>query len=100
MELNVKIDPEAINKEIVDAVAKSAIGEQLKKIIEEKAKEWGNTYNNPLKPIIEAEISNLMRKIVRDNYMTQIEEFVKKNMTEKFTEDILNNMWKKLNDIY
>lgn len=94
MEINVNVDAEAINKEITEAVAKSAIGKEIKRVIEEKVKELSTSYNNPLSRVVGREIEKMLRQLIEEEYMGQIKEFVRKQMSDDFVKDILGKMWK------
>jgi len=94
MEINVNVDAEAINKQISEAVAKSAIGEELKKVIDEEVKKLSNSWPNPLGKVIRIEIEKTLRQLIQDEYMGKIKEWVSKQMSDEFVKDILGKMWK------
>ena len=93
MNLNVEVNPEEINKQITEAVAKSAIGVELSKTIEKKVKEMSASYNNPFDAIVKKEIEAIMTCIIRDEYKKQIQEQVRAKLSEKFVDEIISKMW-------
>jgi uncharacterized membrane-anchored protein YjiN (DUF445 family) len=95
MEIKVDLTPEQINNQIAEAIAKSAIGENLKKTIEAEVQKISNNYNNPLAPIIQRFMSEEIQRVVREEYAETLKEFVKEQVTEKFTNDLLKSMWEK-----
>lgn len=94
MEIKVNIDAEAINKQITEAVAKSAIGKEIKRVIEEKVKELSTSYNNPLTRVVGLEIEKMLRQLIEEEYIGKIKELVSKQMSDEFVKDILGKMWK------
>ena len=98
MDLSVNIDPEAINKEIVEAVSKSAIGDALSKTIKEEVEKMKNSYSSPYAGIISSEIKILVQKIIRDEYKDALEQFVRTNISQEFTDKLLNKLWDKFED--
>ena len=94
MEINVNIDAEAINKQITEAVAKSAIGEELKKVVDREVKKISNSYENPLGVVVGREIEKMLRKLIEEEYIGKIKEFVSARMSDEFVKDILDKMWK------
>lgn len=93
MEINVEISAEQINAQICDAIAKSAIGEELQNMIDKTVKEMSTSYNNPFKQIVHNYISQAIRKLIETEYMDTIEKLVKEKVSKQFTEDMISKMW-------
>ncbi len=93
MELNVNINPEDINKQIVEAVAKSAIGETLEKVIKNEVAKISTSYNNPLERVIRAEIERIVRETIINEHKPQLQKMVSKKLTEQITDDLLSKLW-------
>lgn len=100
MKVNVELTPEQINTTICEAIAKSAIGEELNKVIDGEVKKLSQGYNNPFKGIVSSYIHNAVEQIVKEQYSDQIKELVKKNVTDKFTEDLFNKLWASFENRY
>jgi hypothetical protein len=93
MEVKVDLSPEQINKTIVEAIAKSAIGVELDRIVNEQVKKLSTSYQNPLEPIVSRYISDAVQKCVQEKYGVQITAWVSEKVTEQFTEDLFTKMW-------
>lgn len=93
MEVKVDLSPEQINKTIAEAIAKSAIGVQLDRIIKEKVEQLSTSYQNPIAPVVSQHIEATIRTVVQEKYGEQIKTWVKVKVTEQFTEELFNKMW-------
>lgn len=93
MEVKVELTPEQINTTICEAIAKSAIGDQLQKVIDEEVKKLSQGYSNPFKSIIQNHINMAVQEIVQEQYSGQIKELVRKKVTDQFTEDLFTKLW-------
>ena len=86
MDVKVDIDAEAINKHVADAIIDSAIGETLREEINNQVKALSKPiYDNPLKKVIEAEISKAIYQIV----MKEMSDDIRKAAREQLTDKIL-----------
>ena len=94
MDFNVNIDAEAINKQITEAVAKSAIGKQIKRVVDEEVKKLSTSWQNPLSRVVGIEIEKMLRQLIQEEYMGKIKEWVSKQMSDEFVKNILGKMWK------
>ena len=93
MDLKVNIDAASINAELQSAIAKSAIGEALNKIIKDKVDSWSRSYENPITHIVDNEIQKAVSELIRTKYIDQIKAIVAEKVTEKFTVDLLGQLW-------
>lgn len=93
MELNVDINPEQINKEISEAIAKSAIGETLAKQIKKSVDDLSISYNNPFESIIKDEINNQIRELVQTKYKDQIREAIAEKLKDDFVDTVIDKLW-------
>lgn len=100
MDIKVNVDAKDINREITQAVAKSAIGKELKRVIDEEVKRLSTSYDNPIKPVVRGEILTIIRELLQKQYLSQIREFVRDKMTDKFLEDLLGKLWEKFIERY
>lgn len=96
--------PEEINRQITEAVAKSAIGDQLRKVVDEEVKRIsGHTYDNPLRKVVQDEIMRTVVEILRaEPFATQIRDLVKAAVTTSMTQEVVNKVleaaWEKLSN--
>jgi len=100
MEIKVDLSAEQINGQICEAIAKSAIGEELQKAIEKEVKALSTSYRNPFENIIKSQINTFIQQIVREQYSEQIKELVRAQVTEKFTQDLFEKLWKSFENQY
>lgn len=100
LELNVNIDPDQINKTLTLAIAKSAIGENLKKVIDNEVQRLSASYDNPIKSVVANEINILLTQIIRDEYSEEIKKIVKEKISEDFINDLTSKLWEKFTRNY
>lgn len=98
MEIKVDLSAEQINNQIVEAIAKSAIGVELKRAIDEQVKAMSQSYNNPFKNIITGMIRNEIERIVKEDYTVQINTLVREKVTADFSTEMLTTLWKAWED--
>jgi hypothetical protein len=96
-DLKIKLpEPEDINRQITDAIAKSVIGEKLKEAVEAEVLKLSSTYNNPIQKIVEDEVRKLLYQIVRDEYG----EVLRTKIREALTDELLNDLVFRALDAY
>ena len=91
--------PEEINRQIVESVAKSAIGEMLDKIIKEKVSDLGSRYSDGGKAI-ERVINDFITKIVIDilnnQHKEEMQRRVKELITDKMVSMSIDKLWERM----
>jgi hypothetical protein len=92
-EINVTIDAATINREITEAIAKSAIGDQLKKQIEEEVKRLSNSWDNPLKGVVEKHVRDICVDLMTTKYKEHIRKLVETQLTDEMIEKIVTKLW-------
>lgn len=93
MDIKVDLDAHAINAEIQKAIAESAIGEELKRVITESVEKLSKSWDNPIKAVVDRMIMESIRTMIEKDYSEQVKDFVKKSMDEKFMTDMINSLW-------
>lgn len=83
------IDPEAINRYVADRVLESALGDVLRKVVDEEVKKLSTSYNNPIAPVVQRFIADEVRRLITEEFKEQIEAVVRERVTEQFTADLL-----------
>lgn len=81
--ININLDADEINEHIKTAIIESMIGEALKKIIESQISDLTNSYNNPLKPVVEKAISDIVYNLLKNEYGDKLEALVKEQLTDE-----------------
>ena len=99
MELNLNVDSTAINQYMAEKVLESALGDQIKKAIAEKFKEFDG-YNSPLKGVVDQYIREAIMTHLQTTYKAQISAAIVKALTpeaiEKLAQDYVGKL--KFND--
>ncbi len=93
MEIEVNVDPKQINEMVPKAILESAIGERLTEAVQREVKKLSMSFDNPLQPVVAAEMRIIMLAILRDEYAEQIRELVRQKLSEDFTSRILEKAW-------
>jgi hypothetical protein len=96
MEINVPT-PEDINRQITEAIAASAIGEQLHKIVDAEVKKLGQTFNNPLQGVVENYIRSEIAAILASEYRDMIREKIKERLSDERVDTLLADAFKQRN---
>ena len=66
--MELKIDPEAVNKLVADAVLNSAIGEAVKKAVEKEIANLNRGYDNPLESVVRNHVAEIVRTVLREEH--------------------------------
>lgn len=88
--MEVKIDSEAVNAAVAAAIIDSALGEQVQLAVTEFFKKYGYPERSPVGDAVKDQMAKEVRKIVESEYKTQINDFVRKQMSE---DDVLQKIW-------
>lgn len=93
MDLKVEINAEDLNKQVTEAIAKSAIGEALKEQIDKTVVEMSKGWNNPYENIIKQHISQEIEKVLSEDYQEAMNDFVKSKMTDEFVQSLFTKVF-------
>lgn len=93
MDIKVDINPEQINQAISEAIIKSAIGEQLEKVIKAEVAKISTSYNNPIEAVVRNHIHEAVRDVVKEQYAEKIKELISAKVTEEFTVELFEKLW-------
>ena len=93
VKLNVVISPEDIQRQIVDAISKSAIGDELHKVVKEEAERISRSFDNPLKGVVTTLVHAELTRIVREDFKDQIEKAVREALTPQFINDLVSALF-------
>jgi hypothetical protein len=99
-----KIEPEAVNQMVAQAIMNSVLGIKMKEGIEEAVKKltlssgYGYTQSNPIVDIANAYVRQEMSKIISEDFGDVIRDKVRAALTDQFTDEIIKemvaNLWK------
>lgn len=91
MEFN--IDKAAVERAVADAIVGSAIGDKMKKAVNELlAKQW----DNPIDKGVAAVIAEVSLQVIRDEYAGKVREAVRAKLEEETVEKFVGQFWDKL----
>lgn len=99
-EINVSIDPEQVNKAVAEAIIQSTIGEELERIISREVEKLSRSYNNPIEGVVQRQVELAITTTIHDNYAVKIRELVAEKVTEKFTDDLFEKLWRSFEGRY
>lgn len=88
--MNVDISPEDINKYVADKILNSALGEALRKVIDDEIKKLSQSYDNPLQKAVQQEIQRLIMAVVETEYGPKLRAAIQERMTDKIVGEVAN----------
>lgn len=91
------LDPEKINAFVSEAIIKSAIGAELKRVITEQVSTLSRTFQNPIEGVVRREIETIVTQLIRTEYREKIAAVVREKVTEQFTDELLKKLWEAFN---
>lgn len=84
--MDLKIDPDAINRYVAEQILQSTLGPQVKALIDLNVKNLTAGYNNPFEPAIKRFIAEEMEKVIKDEYGEVLRAQVKAKIDAKSVE--------------
>ena len=93
--MELKIEPEAVNKLVADAVLNSAIGESVKKAIEKEVANLTRSYDNPLESVIRNHVAEIARTVLREEHGEFIKERIKEALAAKLSDEFIDSVCEK-----
>ena len=92
MDIKVDINPEDVNRFVVEAILKSTLGEEVKRVVERKIGELSNSWNNPLDGVVRQHIERCISSLLQDTYRETIRTKVAAAMAGKLTDEWVEKM--------
>lgn len=98
LDVKVEVNAEDVQRQVVQAIIDSAIGEALKKSLEELAKEWkvAGYWDNSLTKTIKQEAEALLRQETIKRVKPIIVAKVESLITDDFVEAIVRKGWESI----
>ena len=97
MQLDVKIDPEEINRYMADQILQSAIGEKMKEVVARKIADLASpSYygkESPLEAVVSDFIRNHLHSIIRDEYGDKVRAMISEKLTDEFVASTMDQAW-------
>jgi hypothetical protein len=100
MDLNINIDADAVNKAVVDAIVKSAIGEQVAASVKRVMEGLRSSYNNPIDTVISSHVSAIVRDVLEKEYGATIREKIAEALKSKLSDEFIQRVVEKAADRY
>lgn len=98
--MELKIDPEAVNKFVADAVLNSAIGDAVKKAVENELEKLTSVYNNPFESVVRTHVTGIALTVLREEYDDVIREKVAAALAKSFSTEFINRICDKALERY
>lgn len=96
MDIKLEINPEDIQKHIIDAIMNSTIGVELHKVIEDKVKgivSYNYSFKQTLETLVSREIEIIVRNVIQEKYKDTIRGVVEEKVNAEFTKDLIDGLW-------
>lgn len=90
--MELKIEPEAVNKLVADAVLNSAIGEAVKKAVEKEIANLSQSYNNPLESVIRNHVAEIARTVLREEHGEAIKARLSAALAQRLSDDFIDRV--------
>lgn len=93
LQVELKIDPKDVEKQVTEAIIASSFGEQLKSTIDEVLKNFGNRYSwdNELRKWVDSKMKTIAWKYIEEHHTQQIEEAIRKYLAETNLDELVKN---------
>lgn len=99
MDIEVKVDKEAVEKAVAAAIVQSSIGDRITAITDElirdamKEARYGNDKDGVLRAVVYAEMTNICRKVFLEEYTEKVTEAVRQLVTDDVINSIVAKAW-------
>jgi len=94
MQVELKVDPAAIEKQVTEAIIASAFGKRLTEAIDKAIVSLGSqySYDNQLAKWVEQEMRALVIKTIEANYRAAIEAKLREKLTAELLDEACNKV--------
>ena len=94
MQVELKVDPAAIEKQVTEAIIASAFGKRLTEAIDEAIKRLGSSYsyNNQLSQWVETEMRAIVARTIEANYRAGIEAKLRETLTQELLSEVCSKV--------
>lgn len=90
--MSLDITPEAVNQFVANAILKSALGDAVKKSVDEAVAKLGRSWDNPIDTVVKGEISRLVTEVIRETYAESLKAQVTEKLAGKITDEVVGNI--------
>jgi len=88
--MNIQIDAKIVEDAVAKAIVDSAIGEKIKKSVEDLLKQ---SWDNPIDTAIKRVVTDVALKIVQVEYHNKIAETIKAKVTDETIDEFVKAFW-------
>lgn len=100
MDIRVDIDAEAVNRQVSDAIIKSALGKKLVEAVDNAVRsvvDGSYTSNSIVQSVVREEIRRHIGAILNEEeFSTRVREVVREQLETHLTDTVLQSMFEKL----
>lgn len=90
--IQVGINPEQVNQLVANAILKSAIGEQVEKIVNEHVAKLSSSWNNPIENVVAAEVQRIVVRVLEANHGETLRVKIAEAVAAKLTNDLVGKI--------
>lgn len=90
--MELKLDPNDVNKLVAEAVLNSAIGEAVKKAVEKEIAKLSGSWDNPLESVVRNHVCDITRDVLNKEHGDAIRERVKAALTSKLSQEFIDRV--------
>lgn len=90
--MELKLDPNDVNKLVADAVLNSAIGEAVKKAVEKELSTLNRSWDNPIEAVVRNHVCNMIRDVLNKEHGDVIRERVKAALASKLSQEFIDRV--------
>jgi transcriptional accessory protein Tex/SPT6 len=92
MDVKVDLNPEDINKMVVEAILKSTLGDEVKKAVQRNVDQLSNTWQNPLDGVIKQHIERAISAVLSADFKDHLRQKVEAKMAGKITDELIDKI--------
>lgn len=95
---DLQIDPEAINRYVAEQIIESAIGEQLRAVIDDQIKKHSSSYyDNPMKHVVAAALQQEAREyLATPEIKARLRAKVEEGLTDELIDTLITQIGQKV----
>ena len=94
MDIKVDINSKQIEKQVTEAIIKSAIGEKIKESIDSMMKDGGYRIDSIIEKVVESEMKSIIRNTIVIEQNDTIKKLVTKAITEEAIQKVIDKVFK------
>ena len=93
MNIDVKIDSDAINRAVTDAIINSALGAEIEKAIKDVITAAGRPWDSPIKKVVERFVNEIVYDILSKEHQEVLRTKVRELITDELLTELVHQAW-------